>query len=215
MRQRMQRRCCTRGRSRPAHPRQLPGYACGTFLPDASSAYSAVHRCSYAATATADRSIAPRVAPRQRADSRKATLAGATRTACPGACIMPREPSAGHVHVDTGGDLDRAGGGAIGDASEFPIEGLGCCTGCPFIDARRRSSACAVVTRPAMQQDRHHHQHVHAGKFHRRRPRVDYLANLALPLVPHALRGTRSAGLPAPQPAGAQGQGAGEAQPWP
>jgi hypothetical protein len=37
---------------------------------------------------------------------------------------------------------------------------------------------------------------------------------LALPLVWHALRGTRAAGLPAPQPACAQGQGAGGAQPW-
>lgn len=73
----------------------LPGCACGTFLPDASSARAAVRRCSFAATATAGRFTALRVAPRRRADSRNATPAGATRTAGPGASITPREPGAG------------------------------------------------------------------------------------------------------------------------
>jgi hypothetical protein len=66
--------------------------------------------------------------------------------------------------------------------------------------------------------DRHHQQRVHgghAGKLGRWRPRAHHRADLALPLVPNTLRSTRSAGLPAPQPARAQGQGAGGAQPWP
>ena len=61
----------------------LPGCACGTFLPDASSARAVVRRCSCAVTATAGRSIALRVAPRRRADSRNARPASATRAALP------------------------------------------------------------------------------------------------------------------------------------
>ena len=54
-------------------------------------------------------------------------------------------------------------------------------------------------------QDHHHRQRVRARR---------HLARLALPLVPHALRGTRAAGLPAPQPAYAPCQRTGGAQPW-
>ena len=66
-------------------------------------------------------------------------------------------------------------------------------------------------------QDRHHQQRIHgghAGKLGRRRPRAHHLAELALPLVPNTLCGTRAAGLPAPQPACAPRQRTGGAQPW-
>ncbi len=73
----------------------LPGCACGTFLPDVSCARGAVHRCCFVVTATAGRSIAPRVALRRRAINGSATPHGATRAACAGASSMPREPGAG------------------------------------------------------------------------------------------------------------------------
>lgn len=114
------------------------------------------------------------------------------------------------------GSFSRTVRGAIGDASGFPNACLGCCTDPLLIDARRCRSTCAGGTRPAM-QGRHHQQHVHgdhAGKLGRRRP-AEHLADLALPLVPNTLRGTRTTGLPAPQPVCAQGQSAGGAHPWP
>ena len=160
---------------------------------------------------------APTVATR-----RRPALPGQPARALPSCRANPalaRAPSgAGHVHVDAGGDLHRAVDSAIGDASGFPIGCLGCCTGRPFIDARRCSNACIGATRPAMQQDRHHQQRGHGGhvgKLGCWRPRADHLADLALLLVPHALRGTRAVGLPAPQPACTPCPPQGGARPWP
>jgi len=122
----------------------------------------------------------------------------------------------GHVHIDAGGGV----GSAIGDASGFPSAGLGCCTDHPVIDARRCSSVCTGVTRPAM-QDHHHPQRIHgwrAGKSGRRPPHAGagrHFVHLALPLVPHALCSAGSAGLPAPQPTAAPCLPQGGSQPWP
>ena len=144
---------------------------------------------------------APTVATR-----RRPALAGQPARSLRSCCANPalaRTPSGvGHVHANANavGDRVRAVRSAIGDASGFPIGGLGCCTGHPFIDARGRSRTCTGVTQPAM-QDRHNQQRVHgghAGKLGCRRPRADHLADLALPLVPNTLRGTRAVGLPAP-----------------
>ena len=120
----------------------------------------------------------------------------------------------GRVAGLLGRAISRAISRAIGDASGFPVAALGCCTGRPVTDARRRNT-CAGVNRPVM-HDHHHRQHVLA-----RRHLAPERTSVALPLVPHALRGTGSAGLPAPQPVfTAQTpcslcKSTGGAQPWP
>ena len=106
-----------------------------------------------------------------------------------------------------GGPL-RDGAAAIGDASGFPCAVLGCCTDRPLTDARRRNT-CAGVNRPAMHG--HHRQQRAIARCHL----APDLFGMALPLVPHALCGAGSPGLPAPQPGCAPCQRTGGAQPWP
>ena len=129
--------------------------------------------------------------------------------------LAPAQGCAGHL-AHASGDFSRAARRAVGDASGFPHVGLGCCTDCLVIDARRCSSTCTGGIRPAM-RDRHHQQRVHggrAGKFGRRRRPADHLASLALPLVPNKLCSRRAAGLPAPQLACTPYPPQGGAQPW-
>lgn len=223
MRQRVRRQCCTRGRFRPAHPRQL-GW--GVHAQSSCSTLR-LRALSYAGAGL--QPLRPRTDLLRcglRCDGaptvdtgRRPALPGQPGRALPSCRAYPALAHApggvGHVHADAGADLHCAVRSAIGDASGFPIGGLRCCTGHPFIDTRRRST-CTGVTRPTM-YDRHHQQRTHgghAGSPGRRRPRAHHLAALALPLVPKTLRRTRAAGLPAPQPACAQDQGAGGAQPW-
>ena len=122
---------------------------------------------------------------------------------------LARTPS---VAGRTAGGLG-AGDTAIGDASGFPVTGLGCCTDRRPHTRDRRCCTCRIgATRPAMRDP--HHQRRILARCHL----APYRIGVVLSLVPHALFGTRAAGFPAPQPLStvqAPYQRTGGTQPWP
>ena len=237
MRQRVQRQCCTRGRPRPAHPRQLAGMRmrdaparrfvcvrCHAPVLVCSRCDRGQIYCAAGCSATARRQ-SQRDAGRRYQDSLPGRFHHAARTqrwrvrqaALTASTPMPAATQVAPCAAQSVTHQGSPSGGS--DAVLATPSSMPAAAAAPA--PASHDQPCTTVTTTTTTTTTSSSACAPAtpacavaGTPPADHP-ADHLADLALPLVPNTLRSTRAAGLPAPQQACTPCPPQGGAQPWP